>query len=374
MDFTNLYIVALGATPFQLSTVRAIGSAVNALISIPAGWLADLYSIKKIMIIGMLIQILSITFYAFAQNWIWIIAAMVLASLTMTLVFRIQNIFIANSLDDHNRATGYGLRTTLIQAFSILAPTIGGILVHYFGGISIEGIRPLYYIQLIGYVIVSIYISFKLEDVRPKSSAHLKNLLGHYREIFRSGVGMKRFVLLQALGSITWGMSVPFPFVYTVDFKDADPLIIGYMGTCLVLVSMLLATPIGSLADRRGRKFVIFLTRPFFYGSFLLLVLAPKEVPALLLLAWGMRGVMMSSNAWMAMSMEMVPQEYRGRWTGFNSFFQNLIRVPAMLVGGYLYESVNPVLIFLIPIIVDALIRMPILATVPDTLKQKASE
>jgi MFS family permease len=66
MDFTNLYIVALGATPFQLSTIRAPGSAVNALISIPAGWLADLYSIKKIMIIGMLIQILSITFYALA--------------------------------------------------------------------------------------------------------------------------------------------------------------------------------------------------------------------------------------------------------------------------------------------------------------------
>jgi MFS family permease len=85
-----------------------------------------------------------------------------------------------------------------------------------------------------------------------------------------------------------------------------------------------------------------------------------------------MRGVFLSSNAWMTMSMEMVPQEYRGRWTGFNSFFQNLIRVPAMLLGGYLYESVNPALVFLIPIIVDALVRMPILATVPDTLKRRA--
>jgi hypothetical protein len=40
-----------------------------------------------------------------------------------------------------------------------------------------------------------------------------------------------------------------------------------------------------------------------------------------------------------------------------------------MLLGGYLYESVNPALVFIIPIIVDALIRIPILRTIPDTVK-----
>lgn len=64
----------------------------------------------------------------------------------------------------------------------------------------------------------------------------------------------------------------------------------------------------------------------------------------------------------------------RGRWTGFNSLFQNLIRVPAMLLGGYLYENVNPVLVFIVPIIVDALVRMPIPATVPETLKEQGQQ
>ncbi|MFQ6052783.1 MAG: MFS transporter [Candidatus Bathyarchaeia archaeon] len=369
-NFSNLYIVSLGATRFQLSMVRAAGSAVNALISIPTGWLVDTYSIKRIMILGMLIQILSIAFYAFARSWVWIIGAMVLTYLTMTLVWRTQSIFIANSLADHNRAMGYGMRLAIIQVFSILAPTIGGTLVHHFGGISVEGIRPLYYIQLVGFIVLSIYVSLRLEEVRTDAEAGKGSLILQFREMFRAGVGMKRFALLQALGSITWGLSMPFPFVYAADFKGADSLTIGYMGTCFTLISMLLAVPMGSLADTRGRKFTIFLTRPFFYGSFLLLVFAPRGAPWLLLVAWGMRGVMMSSNAWMTMSMEMVPQEYRGRWMGFNSLFQNLIRVPAMLLGGYLYESVNPVLVFLIPVVVDALVRMPILATVPDTLQR----
>ena len=65
-NFNNLYIVELGATAFQLSTVRAVGSAVSALISLPAGWLSDVYSIKKIMILGMIVQVVSVVFYAFA--------------------------------------------------------------------------------------------------------------------------------------------------------------------------------------------------------------------------------------------------------------------------------------------------------------------
>jgi hypothetical protein len=73
--------------------------------------------------------------------------------------------------------------------------------------------------------------------------------------------------------------------------------------------------------------------------------------------------------AFNTMSMEMVPREYRGRWTGFVSLLQNSIRVPALLLGGYIYEYIDPTLVFTIPLIVDILIRMPILTTIPDTLK-----
>ena len=368
-NFSNLYIVELGATPFQLSAVRAIGSAVSALVSIPAGWLSDVYSLKKIMVLGMVLQVLSVAFYAFARDWVWIIAAMIFATLTMTLVFRMQNIFVANSLSDRDRATGYAMRTTMTQFFSIFAPTIGGIMVHLFGGILVEGIRPLYFIQLVGISLISVYVALNLEDVETNGSFKVSELIGHYREMFRAGERLGRFAIIQALGSITWGLSMPFPFVYAAEFKGADSLVIGYMGTCFVLVSMLLAIPMGNLADTRGRKFTVYVTHPFFYASYLLLVAAPPGAAWVLLLAWCCRGVMMSSSAWMTMNMEMVPQEYRGRWTGFTSLLQNLVRVPALLLGGYLYESVNPALVFIIPIFVDALIRLPLLRTIPDTLK-----
>ena len=371
MNFNSLYIVELGASAFQLSTVRAVGSVVSAAISLPVGWLSDIYSIKKIMTLGMIIQILSVAFYAFALDWRWIIAAVVCATLTMTLVFRIENIILANSLADHNRARGYGTRETIMRVFSVFAPTIGGLIVHLFGGISVEGIRPLYYIQLVGFSAVSLFVIWKLDDIDVDRNERRNNFLEEYREMFNSGKNLKMFAILQSMGSITWGLSMPFPFVYAADFKGADAIIVGYMGTSFGLIAMLLAIPMGIWADKRGRKFTIFLTRPFFYASYILLILAPPEASWVLLLAWSCRGVMMSSRSWMTMSMEMVPQKFRGRWTGFLSLLSNAIRVPAMLLGGYLYESGNPELVFIIPVLVDLFVRMPMLTRIPETMKKE---
>jgi len=372
MNFNSLYIVELGASAFQLSTVRAVGSVVSAAISLPVGWLSDVYSIKKIMTLGMIVQILSVAFYAFALDWRWIIAAVVCATLTMTLVFRIENIILANSLADHNRARGYGTRETIMRVFSVFAPTIGGLLVHLFGGISVDGIRPLYYVQLIGFSAVSFFVILKLEDIDADRNVQPSSFMREYREMFSVGKRLKMFAVLQSMGSITWGLSMPFPFVYAADFKGADAITIGYMGTCFGVIAMLLAIPMGIWADKRGRKFTIFLTRPFFYASYILLILAPPGASWVLLLAWGCRGVMMSSRSWMTMSMEMVPQKYRGRWTGLLSLLSNAIRVPAMLLGGYLYESGNPEIVFIIPVLVDLCVRMPLLTRIPETMKKES--
>jgi len=42
-----------------------------------------------------------------------------------------------------------------------------------------------------------------------------------------------------------------------------------------------------------------------------------------------------------------------------------------MLLGGYIYQYVNPDLVFILPIFIDLFVRMPILRTVPETLKKE---
>jgi MFS family permease len=68
------------------------------------------------------------------------------------------------------------------------------------------------------------------------------------------------------------------------------------------------------------------------------------------------------------MSMEMVDESQRGRWSGILMLFNNLARIPAPLIGGILYQAVNPAVLFLFPVAIDLFLRLPTLLTTPETL------
>jgi hypothetical protein len=48
--------------------------------------------------------------------------AMIFGNIAITLVLRIQNIFMANSLTDRERTTGCDMRSTIIKFFGVFAP------------------------------------------------------------------------------------------------------------------------------------------------------------------------------------------------------------------------------------------------------------
>ncbi|MCD6262921.1 hypothetical protein J7L60_00700 [Candidatus Bathyarchaeota archaeon] len=50
MQFSNIYIRALGASPTELGSVNSASSLIGTLISIPVGWLQDRYSLRKIFL------------------------------------------------------------------------------------------------------------------------------------------------------------------------------------------------------------------------------------------------------------------------------------------------------------------------------------
>jgi MFS family permease len=76
----------------------------------------------------------------------------------------------------------------------------------------------------------------------------------------------------------------------------------------------------------------------------------------------------MSSSAWETLGMELVPAGQRGRWMGITNTFSSLLRIPAPIIGGLIYKSANPGLLFLIMLFIDMGLRMPVLIfKVPET-------
>ena len=68
------------------------------------------------------------------------------------------------------------------------------------------------------------------------------------------------------------------------------------------------------------------------------------------------------------MTLELVPLEKQGKWSGVLGLFTGLLTVPAPILGGLIWRELGPMYVFLIPVVFDLLLRIPLLATVPETL------
>jgi MFS family permease len=129
---------------------------------------------------------------------------------------------------------------------------------------------------------------------------------------------------------------------------------------------------LGRLADKIGRKKVIYLLSPLWYASYLLLVYACNAFT--LILAGAFQAFyLISSGVTNAMTLELVPVKQMGKWSGLIGLVRGLVTVPAPLLGGLIWDHLSPMYVFLIPIGVDVLLKLPMLATVPETLDNSLS-
>jgi len=365
-NYFSIYTTGLGADSVTLGGIRSVSSAVNTLISLPSGWISDNYNLRKVMGAGMAIQVIMVALLALARNWTWVLVSMALEPFTMALMFRSQTVMMSNALKDGDRATGFGLRQIVGQLVGITAPIPAALLVGYFGGLNVEGIRPLFFMRAVGLAILYAYVYTKLDDVPPQPRPEKSSVLQDFREVLEGGKGLKAWIAVSCLGSVVWGMMEPFTFLYAVEVKGADALTLGIMTTVSTLASIVLSLPVNQVADTRGRKFAIFMIRPALYIWMIMVVLAPS--PSWLIVAWIFRGIGMSSSAYDTIALELVPPSQRGRWLGITNAFSSIARIPAPLIGGLLYRGSTAYLIFLIPFLLDLGLRMPLLAfKVPET-------
>lgn len=67
-----------------------------------------------------------------------------------------------------------------------------------------------------------------------------------------------------------------------------------------------------------------------------------------------------------AMSVELDPVYGMEKWSGVLGLFRGLINVSAPIIGRVIWGELNPACVFLIPIAIDLVMRLPLLYTILD--------
>ena len=162
-------------------------------------------------------------------------------------------------------------------------------------------------------------------------------------------------------------MIIPYTQVFAREAKGAEAGVLAAMVAAFAITPMVLGMPLGKLADKIGRKRVLYISGPLFWLSNIMLILAPNSfflVTSGALQGFFTIGAVISA----AMTYEMVPKELIPRWIGVQRFFRMIVAAAAALLAGYLWEKVGLQYVFLAVVGLDALIRLPLLISIPETL------
>jgi MFS family permease len=378
-QYSSLYATLLGANPVQLGSLQSVGNTVGALAALPAGWFIDYYSLKNVFLLGTVLLATSGLFYFAAADWTWLYAAIIIYYLGSRITCTACTVTCAAELPNEGRATGRGLCRTLASPVAIAAPLLAAWLISRFGGISVEGIRPLFAVQGLIFVAILLLLLTRL------SAAHADSgpddgcrILPGFAQVFRQGPDVARLMVVMGLMELPWTVAQPFMPVYVHQFKGGNEFVLGGMAMTSMLVPMLASIPLGRLADRHGRKKLLFAIAPLAYAANLFLVFAPVSGlgASLCLLIYGLLFGFNSIGMAVASSMaaEIMPQEQMGRWIGVVGLFRGLLSVPAPTVGGLIWEHVGPQYVFLAAIGIDVCLRLPLLALTQETLHLRENE
>jgi len=372
--YLSIYTIALGATATQLGIVNSAGMAIAGLVGPLIGWLIDRTGVKRIYLTGIFLLAISYLTYGLAQSWAIVIIAMTAYWLGNAGAGHSCSVICGNSLANEDRATGMSLCETFASGLlGIAAPMLGALLVATFGGVNVSGIRPLFFLCLAGTIATFLLILTQLSNRRWESPGDAGlNFFKGIGEVFKQGRNLKRWLVISSIGSLPMGMLLPFTQPFAHEVKGADQYILGAMVTGFALVPLLFGIPAGRLADRIGRKKVLYLTIPLVWISSLILIWAPSS--GFLVLAGILQGFYFVSGVIAgAMTFELVPPEQMGRWLGVSRFCRLLLAAGGAYLSGIIWDNVGPQYVFLTVIGLDLFIRIPLLIGMPETLGWRKS-
>jgi MFS family permease len=229
-------------------------------------------------------------------------------------------------------------------------------------------LRPIYAIQVIIFALTFAIVALWLRDpVIETRSMDRGHILSGFVEVLQQGPDVTRLMWMMALMELPWAISWPYTPLFAHQVKGADEFVLGSIAVVMSIAPLVGAIPLGKLADRYGRKRLLFAIAPTTYlGNLLLICATGSNMLLASALFLGFNSISVAIAA--AMAAEVMPQKQMGRWIGMISLVRGLISIPAPMIGGLIWDHIGPSCVFVITIVIDMLVRLPLLASIRETL------
>jgi len=349
-----LYVEALGATATGIGLIGSVEMIAAALVQIPGGYLTDKYGRKWLISTMTFLAALARIFYVYAPSWEWIMFGALIVG-----VCRIYqpalNAIVADSLPKEKRGIGFSIINLIASVSTTPAPLLAGYLFTLYG--LVPSMRLMYKLVVIGFLAAAFLRTKLSETIENPEKIDLQEMVTSYPTSMRESLDVWRLVpqaafvlfLVDIVINFTSGLFTPIMTLYIVKDLGISELQLSYIMTALPVSMIILAIPSGKLIDKIGKKkpimaaFVLWAAAILLlvYGNFTRLIISMVLVGLLMVLA---------NSAISSLEAGLVPKEHRGKVAGSRGFFRLIAAAIGQLTGGWLYDSVNHRIPFLIQI------------------------
>lgn len=315
----------LKANMFVLGFIDGLGEAIVSLSQALSGYISDRLRRRKIFIwVGYLLGALSRIGYALSPTWKHLIPLRIIDR-GGKIRSAPRDAIIAEVSTDFNRGRNFGL----LRAMDHLG-AVGGILVCILL-INFIGYRKLFMLAAVPTIIGTILIILFIKEQKPDSSRLYKGF--DFRHL---DLNLKILFTLSAIFSLA-SFSYSFLLVFAQEFGFKTSLV-----PVLYLIyssfAFLTSTPFGQLADKIGRKKVMWTG----YGIWVLVCLSflLGESKLILTLAFILYGVHKGALEPVSKTLvaELAPPQFKASILGAFQMVIGLCALPASLIAGLLWD------------------------------------
>ncbi|MBL8056589.1 MAG: MFS transporter [Anaerolineales bacterium] len=288
--FQTLYVQWLGATPAQIGLVFGAAGLVTIAVYVPAGWLADRWRRKPIILAAWLSTLVTFTWLALAPDWRWAVPGFMLYALG-SFSRPAFSAYIAAGEGARGAQRAFAITSIAWSLGNILAPALGGWIGEHFG------LRLVFALSGVVYIISTLAL---LPLSNPASAGHLSGG-SRFRRLFANRQFLWQvFAFMLIVFAMNLGMILAPNYLQAVKGISVEQ--VGLLGTAAAVGLVVLNYSLGRV--RPERRSPLILLQLAIAAALGLLLLAPPaiagQLPALIIAAYLLRSAM--DGIWTPMS------------------------------------------------------------------------
>jgi MFS family permease len=336
----------LGQGALVVGLVGGISESFDAIFRIFSGRISDRFRKRKLLaVLGYGFSTIVKPFMLLASVWGGVLAVRFGDRVGKGVRSSPRDALIADSVGADKRGKSFGIHRAMDTAGAVIGLAIAAIIIYAVqgGALDLTG-RSYRWMVIVGVVPAFLAVFMLIAFVREKglpSSAALK--ASGIQTVAEKPAFSGRFKLfLVIMGIFTLGNSSDFFIVLRAQNLDVNVLDITLMLVVFNLTYAIVATPAGILSDRLGRRRVIVIGWTIYALVYLGFAVSVTVWHMwVLFAAYGIYyGIVEGVNR--AFVADLVPAERRGTAYGYYQGVVGLMLLPASVLAGWLWDSVNP--------------------------------